>query len=526
MRDFAQPNRSAAVAANAMAATSHPLATLTALDILRAGGNAVDAAIATIAVLCVVEPHMTGIGGDCFVLYAKNGKLPIALNGSGCAPQKATVDWYQENNIRTIGAQTPHAVSVPGAIDAWCRIHADHGSKDLAELFAPAIKLAEEGHAVTPRVANDFAESFPKVMQDPDCGKVFAPTGEPIGLGERMRQPALAKTLRKIAREGRVGFYEGKVAAEIVAKLNRLGGLHTVEDFAHQKSEYVTPISTDYRGYDVFECPPNGQGLAALMMLRVLSGYDLDDERLEEADRIHLLAEATKAVYRERDTHFGDPRSMTIDIKRYLSESYADAVRDRIELDRANAPVLWDGEVHKDTVYFSIVDRDGNAISFINSLFQDFGSGILVPDCGVLLHNRAISFHIDAKHPNAIGPGKRPMHTIIPGMLCESGEAVMPFGVMGGQFQAVGHAHLLMHMIDLGYDPQAAIEAPRSFAFDGVLALESTISDEVADDLKARGHRVARTGALGGAQAIWIDRDGGCLVGGSDPRKDGCALGY
>ncbi len=526
MRDFAQPNRSAAIAANAMAATSHPLATLTALDILRAGGNAVDAAIATIAVLCVVEPHMTGIGGDCFVLYAKNGKLPIALNGSGCAPQKATVGWYQDNKIRAIGAETPHAVSVPGAIDAWCRIHADHGSKDLTELFAPAIKFAEEGTALTPRVAHDFAEAADKLLHDADLAKVFAPNGEPIALGQRLRQPALAKTLRKIAREGRAGFYEGDVAQEIVAKLNRLGGLHTLEDFANQKAEYVTPISTDYRGYDVFECPPNGQGLAALMLLRVLSGYDLDDERLEEADRIHLLAEATKAVYAERDAHFGDPRAMKIDIKKYLSESYADAVRDKIELDRAGKPTLWDGEVHKDTVYFSIVDRDGNAISFINSLFQDFGSGILVPDCGVLLHNRAISFNLDPHHPNAIGPGKRPMHTIIPGMLVENGEAVMSFGVMGGQYQAVGHAHLLMHMIDLGYDPQSAIEAPRTFAMDGLLALESTIPDDIADDLKARGHRVARAGALGGAQAIWIDRDGGCLVGGSDPRKDGCALGY
>ena len=248
MRDFEQPNRSAAVAANGMAATSHPLATLTALDVLRQGGNAVDAAIAAIAMLCVTEPHMTGIGGDCFVLYAKKGAAPIALNGSGRAPMKATVEWYRANGIRAIEVQTPHAVSVPGAVDAWCRLHADHATKDLAELMEPAAKLAEEGHAVTPRVAADFASSFPKIMADADAGRVFAPGGRPIALGETMKQPALAQTLRKIGKQGRAGFYEGEVAAEIVAKLQRLGGLHTLEDFALQRCDYVTPISTGYRG--------------------------------------------------------------------------------------------------------------------------------------------------------------------------------------------------------------------------------------------------------------------------------------
>jgi gamma-glutamyltranspeptidase / glutathione hydrolase len=528
MRDFAQPRRSAAVSAHAMAATSHPLATMTALDVLRAGGNAVDAALATVAVLCVVEPHMTGIGGDCFALYSKAGAPPLALNGSGRAPMKATVDWYREHGIRSIEVQTPHAVSVPGAVDAWCRLHADHASKDLAELLAPAIALAEEGYAVTPRVAADFANSFPKVMADADAGRVFAPGGRPIGLGEMLRQPALAKTLHKIGQKGRAGFYEGEVAEEIVAKLNRLGGLHTIEDFALQRCDYVTPVATDYRGYDVFECPPNGQGLAALMILNTLSGYDLAGKETSDADRIHLLAEAAKAAYAVRDAYFADPTQVKVAVERYLSADYANATRANIRLDRAGEPMPWDAAdaVHKDTVYFCIVDRDGNAISFINSLFHDFGSGILVPGCGVMLHNRAISFRIDAKHPNAIAPGKRPMHTIIPGMLAKDGEAVMPFGVMGGHFQSIGHAHLLMQMLDLGLDPQAAAEAPRSFAFDGILALESTVAEPILRDLAARGHRVARAGALGGCQAIWIDRRRGCLIGGSDPRKDGCALGY
>jgi gamma-glutamyltranspeptidase / glutathione hydrolase len=526
MRDFELPNRSAAVSANGMAATSHPLATLTALDVLRQGGNAVDAAIAAIAMLCVTEPHMTGIGGDCFVLYSKKGAAPIALNGSGRAPMKADVEWYRARGIAEIEVETPHAVSVPGAIDAWCRLLADHGTKEMAELFAPAVKLAEEGYAVTPRVAADFAASFPKQARSPGAARVFAPEGRPIGLGEKLYQPALAKTLKRIAREGRAGFYEGEVAEEIVGTLSRLGGLHTLEDFALQKCEYVTPISAPYRDHRVYECPPNGQGLAALMILRTLEGYQLGDASLGEADRIHLLAEAVKAAYRARDACFADPRFVAVDVERFLSDPYAAAVRGKIALDRAADPVIWDEVVHKDTVYFAIVDRDGNAISFINSLFHDFGSGIFAPQCGVMLHNRAVSFRLDPKHPNAIAPGKRPMHTIIPGMLMREGKAVMPFGVMGGAYQACGHAHFLSQMLDRARDPQQAAEAPRSFAFDGYLQLESTIPVEIARNLAQRGHRILRGGPLGGCQAVWIDHARGCLIGGSDPRKDGCALGY
>jgi gamma-glutamyltranspeptidase / glutathione hydrolase len=526
MRDFELPNRSAAVAANGMAATSHPLATLTALDVLRRGGNAVDAAIAAIAMLCVTEPHMTGIGGDCFVLYSKKGAAPIALNGSGRAPMKADVEWYHARGIAEIEVETPHAVSVPGAIDAWCRLLADHGTKAMDELFGPAIKLAEEGYAVTPRVAADFAASFPKQARSPGAARVFAPQGRPIGLGEKLYQPALAKTLKRIAREGRAGFYEGEVAEEIVGTLSRLGGLHTLEDFALQRCEYVTPITAPYRGYDVYECPPNGQGLAALMILRVLEGYAFGSDEFSEADRIHLLAEAVKAAYAVRDSRIADPRFTPVDTARFLSDDYAAAIRARIRLDRAAPAAAWDETPHKDTVYFAIVDRDGNAISFINSLFHDFGSGIFAPQCGVMLHNRAVSFRLDPKHPNAIAPGKRPMHTIIPGMLMREGRTVMTFGVMGGAYQACGHAHFLSQMLDRGRDPQQAAEAPRSFAFDGYLQLESTIQVEIARDLATRGHRILRGGPLGGCQAVWIDHARGCLIGGSDPRKDGCALGY
>jgi gamma-glutamyltranspeptidase/glutathione hydrolase len=527
MRDFHQPRRSAAIAGEAMAATSHPRATLAAIEVMRAGGNAVDAAIAASAVLCVAEPHMTGIGGDCFVLYAPKGGGPLALNGSGRAPKAASVEWYVEHGFREIPIQSPHAVTVPGAVDAWCRLLADHGSKDMAELLRPAIDLATEGCPLAPRVASDFALNAEKLAADPATARIFTTAGRPLKLGERVRNPALAETLRRIARGGRAGFYEGPVAADMVGRLKAQGGLHTLEDFAEQRAEYVAPIAAPYGGHVVYQCPPNGQGLVALMILRTLAGYDLAEGRLGEADRIHLLAEATKAAYRARDAFLGDPRFVEVPVERFLSDAYAEAVRAKIRLDRASEPVLWDEPEHKDTVYLAIVDRDGNAISFINSLFHQFGSGIMAPESGVVLHSRGAMFRTVPGHPNAIAPGKRPLHTIIPGMLMKKGKAVMPFGVMGGNYQATGHAQFLSQVLDRGLDPQAAAETPRSFAFDGELQLERTIPPDVADDLARRGHRLSwPVQPHGGCQAIWIDHAKGVLVGGSDPRKDGCAFGY
>jgi gamma-glutamyltranspeptidase / glutathione hydrolase len=527
MRDFQQPRRSPAVSGEAMAATSHPLATLAAVETLRAGGNAVDAALAAAALLCVAEPQMTGTGGDCFVLYSPQAGLPKALNGSGRAPAKAKAEWFVERGITTIPFNSPHAVTVPGAVDAWLTLHGDYGSKDLAELFRPAIDLAERGVKLTPRVAWDFNYYQKNAMADADAAQLFAPGGKILGLGETMRLPALAGTLKRIAAEGRRGFYEGAVAADLVAKLNALGGLHTLEDFAAQKSEYVEPVSATYRGHQVFECPPNGQGLAALMMLRTLEGYDLGDAKYSDADLIHLHAEAAKAAYRARDAYFGDPRFTKVPVERFLSDQYALEVRSRIRLDRASEPATWDEVEHKHTVYLCVVDRERNVVSFINSLFDEFGSGILGSKSGVLLHSRGKTFRTTPGHPNAIAPGKRPMHTIIPGMVMKGGKAAMPFGVMGGHYQANGHAHYLSQIFDRGLDPQAAAEAPRSFAFDGVLQLERGISEDIAQDLAQRGHNIVRPDKpLGGAQAIWIDHDKGTLTGGSDPRKDGMALGY
>ncbi len=527
MRHFHYPNRSLAVAGEAMAATSHPLATLTAIETLKSGGNAVDAAVAAAALLAVVEPAMTGIGGDCFVLYAPKAGLPVAYNGSGRTPKAAELAWYRDRDFTEIPIRSPHSVTVPGAIDAWFRLVQDHGTKDVAELFLPAIRAAEQGVRIEPRVAFDWAIGAEKLRCDPASREIYLLAGEPPGIGDLHRQPLLAETLRRIARSGPKAFYEGPVAADMVAKLRELGGLHTEEDFAAEEGEYVTPISAPYRGYRVYECPPNGQGLAALMILRTLEAYGLGDEKWSDADRHHLLAEATKAAYRARDGYFADPRSMTISVEEFLSDARAERTRAKIKLDRATAPVDWDEPEHKDTVYLTVVDRDRNAISFINSLFHDFGSGITAPKTGVLLHSRGHMFRTIPGHPNAIGPRKRPLHTIIPGMLVKDDRAVMPFGVMGGNYQATGHAMLLMHVLDRGLDVQAALEQPRSFALEGKLQLEATIDEEIADDLVRRGHELDQLVKPHGAgQAIWIDHARGVLLGGSDPRKDGFALGY
>jgi gamma-glutamyltranspeptidase/glutathione hydrolase len=527
MRDFNIVGRSAAVAEHGMVATSAPTATLAGLDVLRAGGNAMDAAIAAVAMQCVVEPQSTSIGGDCFVLYSRKGEAPVALNGSGRAPAAATLDWYSEQQIDQIHTRTAHAVTIPGAVDAWCTLNRQHGTKLLAELLEPAARAAEEGYRVTPRVAWDWALTRQK-LQDPVTARVMLPGGEPPQIGDRMRNPALAATLRKIGREGRGAFYSGPVMRDILGRLKELGGLHEEEDFVAHHSDWVEPIHARYRGYEVYECPPNSQGLTALMILRQLEGFDMSGESLGEADRLHLLAEAAKTAYFVRDDHIADPGKAEVDVEGFLSDKWAENARSQIRLDRAMLGPDWHGGTeHTDTVYLCAVDRDGNAVSFINSLFSGFGTGIMAPESGVLLHNRGTSFRLIEGHPNAIAPRKRPFHTIMPAMLVRDGRAVMPFGIMGGQYQAVGHAHFLHRVLDRGLDPQEGIDAPRVFAFRNKVRVERTVAEPIIKDLRRRGHDVdVAMVPLGGCQAIWIDHERGVLIGGSEPRNDGIALGY
>ena len=532
MRDFHLPGRSPAFAANGMAATSVPAATLTALDVLRAGGNAMDAAIAAVAVLAVIEPHSTGIGGDCFCLYAPAGeRRVVALNGSGRAPAAAEIGWFEERGITALDPTSPHTVTIPGAVAAWQALLAAHGTRGLDELLQPAIRFAEHGFPVTPRVAHDWAANAEKLRAT--GAAPFLPGGRAPAPGDRFMQPALAATLRAIARKGAGAFYEGEIAADMVAALRARGGLHTEADFAASRhgAEFVAPIRIGWRGYEVWECPPNGSGLLVLMLLGILGGWDPAPDGPLGVTRLHRHLEAAWLVYRDRDAFLADPAQVEVPVARLTSAEYLGALRGLIRDDRAMADLPRAGEAalpaHRDTVYLCVVDRDGNACSLINSLYQSFGSAILAERSGVMLHNRGAGFRLERGHPNCIAPGKRPMHTIIPGMLTRDGEAVMPFGVMGGHFQPMGQSLFLTNHIDYGLDVQEALDLPRVLALGGKVEAERGVPQSVLDRLARLGHQVVGIDLPhGGGQAIRIDRTRGVLIGGSDPRKDGVALGY
>ncbi|MBM3565679.1 MAG: gamma-glutamyltransferase family protein [Alphaproteobacteria bacterium] len=529
MRNLDLPGRSPVRSAHGMVATSHPLSTLAALDVLRAGGNAMDAAIAACAVQCVVEPQSTGIGGDCFALYCKGGTDGVvAFNGSGRAPQGATVDALEKAGVESIDPLSAHAVTIPGAVAAWSRLAADHGTRELGELLRPAIRLAREGYALSSRVAFDWKAAEGTLRNDPGSAALFMPDGKTPPEGAVHRQPLLAETLELIARQGPDGFYKGAVAEDIVKHLNGRGGLHTLDDFAAARGEYVQPIKTRFRDLDIHECPPNGQGVIALLLLNVIAGLEMGKDPLAP-ERLHLFVEATRLAYRDRNAYLADPAQAEVPVAALLSGAHARALGAQIRKDR-RIETLPPARLprHEDTVYIAVVDKDRNAASFINSLFKSFGAGLLAPRSGVMLHNRGSGFTMERGHPNRIAPGKRPLHTIIPGMATQNGRCVMPFGVMGGQYQAMGHAWFLSNLLDYGLDIQEAIDLPRLFPMlSGPLEVESGIPAAAVEALRRLGHAPVRAEKpIGGGQAIWIDWKTGMLVGGSDPRKDGCAIGY
>ncbi|MEM7023587.1 MAG: gamma-glutamyltransferase [Pseudomonadota bacterium] len=527
MRDFERPGRSTAYAEHGMAATSHPAATLVALDVLRAGGNAVDAAVAAVAVQCVVEPAMTGIGGDCFVLLGRPHGEVVALNGSGRAPAAAGLDSLNERGVFDL-EDSVHAITVPGAVDAWEQLLEAHGSKGLDELLQPAIRYAENGFPVAPKVAYDWADSYDRLTRSQAGRDYYLPGDKAPVAGQRVHLPALAKTLRAIAAHGRDAFYRGRIAEQMVAFLRSHGGLHEHEDFDRAGGAFVTPIASTYGELEVFECPPNGQGIIALLMMNILEGFDLGGLDPNGAERLHLEAEATRLAYRDRDAWLADPDHGEVPVERLLDKRYADELRALIDPKRARVVLPPPLEVaHADTVYLTVVDRDRNVVSFINSLFEGFGSGLVCPESGVLFHNRGKSFALDAAHPNAIAPNKRPMHTIIPALARKDGKPMLGFGVMGGHYQPVGQAHVLSNLLDFGQDPQAAIDAPRAFAQAGELQVERGVPEATVEELGRMGHHVVPSGKpLGGGQMIMVDHERGVLIGGSDPRKDGIALGY
>jgi len=529
MRDLQLPGRSVAHAVHGMACTSHPLSTLAAVDVLRQGGNAVDAAVTACAVQCVVEPMSTGIGGDCFALLVPGGEgKPIGLNGSGWAPKGLTTDGLLEDGIAAIEKTSPHAVTVPGAIDAWATLLRDHGTWDLERALRPAIGYAEEGWAVTPRVAHDWQRNLEKMSAEASAREQYLPGGRAPAAGERMRLPNLARTLRTIAREGRDGFYKGWVAEDLVGYLAGMGGKHAAGDFAEQHCEYVEPIATDYRGHTIFQIPPNGQGITALMMLNVLQGFDLAGHEPNSAERLHLETEASRLAFQARDQYVADPRHAQVPVGKLLSREFADELRLRIDPARAQPPPeAATGPGYRDTIYLTVVDKERNTCSFINSLYFAFGSGLVGPRSGVVLQNRGCGFRVEPGHPNTVAPRKRPLHTIIPGLCVKDGRVKYSYGVMGGGYQPVGHTHVLTNLIDYGMDVQEALDSPRVFHMAGRLEVERGIPDGTMDRLAALGHEVGRPEMpWGGGQIIEIDWQNGTLAGGSDPRKDGLALGY
>jgi gamma-glutamyltranspeptidase / glutathione hydrolase len=525
-RDFHRPGRSPVIACEGMAATSHPLASLAAVETLRAGGNAADAAVTALAVLCVVEPHMTGIGGDCFAMIDVPGKPVWGYNGSGRAGALASTQGLLAQGIHSIASDSIHAVTVPGALDAWDAILKAHGRFGLDRALAPAIRYAESGCPVAPRIAWDWAQQVAKLSADPGAARHFLRDGRAPDVGDVVRLPALAQTLRTIAAQGPRAFYEGPIADEVVATVSERGSLLTAKDFAAHRGDVVVPITTRYRGLDLLELPPNGQGLTALVLLNILERFDLAALDPSGPERFHIALEAARLAFAVRDTHVADANFMRVSVPALLDKHFAATLAGRIDRTR-RVPLPSAPMPGSDTVYLTVVDRDRMTVSLINTLYSYFGVGICTEQSGIMLTNRGACFVVDPDHPNTFGPRKRPMHTIIPALAFRDGRCETAFGVMGAQYQPMGHAQLVTNLVDYGMDVQAAIDAPRAFFVGEETVVERGLPQATRDGLTARGHDVTVAQVpWGGAQAIRIDATRGVLIGGSDPRKDGCALGY
>jgi gamma-glutamyltranspeptidase/glutathione hydrolase len=526
VRDFQLPGRSAVFATNAMCATSHPLAAKVAIDLLQQGGNAVDAAIGASLLLGLAEPQMTGIGGDCFALVKPAGSEQVqALNGSGRAPAALAAADLRGAGLSAMDPHSAAAVTVPGAVDAFCALSDRHGLLSLDQVLAPAIRYAEAGIPVAPRVAFDWAHDA-VALKGVARGHYLVSGQVPVA-GQIFRAPGQADVLRRIARDGRAAFYEGEIADEMVAALRAAGGVHTQADFAATRATWGAPIEGSYKGTDLLEHPPNGQGIIAILMANILAQFDLPAMDPFGAERAHIEAEAAKLAYDARNRFVADA-DHTTRADHLLSMTTAQSLAALIDPTRALPdPARSADHVHRDTTYITVVDRDRMAVSLIYSIFHGFGSGIATERHGILLHNRGASFSLNEGHVNEAAGGKRPMHTIIPAMLRQNGQVTMPFGVMGGAYQAAGHARFLTNVVDYGLSPQDAIDAPRSFWDAGELRVERGYGDAVRRALTDKGHKVLTPDSpIGGAQAIRIDMQSGVLEGGSDPRKDGCALGY
>ncbi len=513
---------------NAMAATSHPLATEEALKILKMGGNAVDASIAASIVLSVVEPNATSIGGDCFAIVKMNNKNAVSFNGSGLTPEKLSYNFLKEKNIDKIGLTSPHSVTIPGAVHAWETIHKEFGKLEFEQLFSGAIDIAKNGHKISKVVSNAWHNSFNKINRNENSKKIFLKEGRTYQENELMKNIPLGKTLEAISKKGSKEFYEGETAKDIIESLNELGGVHTYEDFSKQNTIKSETIKSSYRDEFIHQCPPNGPGVTVLIMMKLLEKLNIQNYKFNSTERFHLEAEVTKQAYKVKETRLGDPSFVNFDLDEILSDKNIDDIFNKINLDSCSDVGDLNIPAHPETIYLTVVDKDLNSVSIINSVCYVFGSGITTNKSGILLHNRGTNFRVEHGHPNCIEGLKRPLHTIIPGMVIDKdNNATLSYGVMGGQYQPVGQVHVLNNMIDYSMGPQEALSFPRAFHFNNIFKLEKSVDNKIFNELKEIGHNVEYIdGTHGGGQAIKINRTEGDLLGGSDPRKDGYAKGY
>jgi gamma-glutamyltranspeptidase/glutathione hydrolase len=544
--------RSPVVSTRGMVAASQPLAVAAGLEILAKGGNAADAAVATAAALNVTEPTSTGIGGDCFALYYEASSHKIsALNGSGRAPAALTLEKIISENLISDQAELPpfhpYTITVPGACAGWCDLVQAFGRLPLSDTLAPAIRLAEEGFPVAPMTAYFWQRGVDRQLHLAPGGLELTLDGRAPQAGERFRNPGLARTFKAIAESGEQAFYQGEIAQAIAHTIQSAGGCLNEDDLANHASTWDTPISTDYRGYHIWECPPNGQGLAALLALNILEGFDLSELPLLSKQRLHLEIEAMRLAFADTRWYVADPASNPAPLEALLSKDYATQRRKLIQHHKATLDQVRGTPVAScDTVYFCVIDGDGNACSFINSNYMGFGTGIVPKGWGFTLHNRGHNFSLDPHHPNVLAPGKRPYHTIIPGMITRTtnnkspqtsepgnGELFAAFGVMGGFMQPQGHLQVVSAFIDDHLDPQAALDVPRFCIEDGtsggIVALEQGIPIPIINALGNMGHPVKvisghERALFGRGQIIIRDNDSGVLWGGSDPRGDGCVM--
>lgn len=530
------------MARNGAIATSQPLATAAGLRVLQSGGNAIDAAVAAAAVLAVVEPTMNGAGGDLFaIVYSAKDKKVHGLNASGRAPAAATPEEFRKRGVQRIPLRGELSVSVPGVVDGWSELVTKHGTRTLAQALEPAIKYARDGYAVSEIIANQWKSVEALLARDPKAAAIFLPGGKAPAPGDVVRNLPLAASLELIAKDGRDAFYKGAIAKAIAEDMQRRNGLITATDLAEHHADWIEPISTTYRGYQVLELPPNTQGIAALEMLNIMEGFDLKALGHNSAAYLHLMVEAKRIAFADRGAWLADLASTPARaMELMLSKDYAATRRKEINKDKAAAdyralsidgrttPGSGDEPIGRgDTIYLTAADAEGNVISLIQSIYETFGAGIVAGDTGIILHNRANLFSLSPGHPNLIAPGKRPFHTLIPAMVLKDGAPWLSFGVMGGDMQAQGHAQVLANLVDFGMNIQEAGEAPR-FRHSGTgLALESAFSSEARAGLTARGHKLVDSkGVWGGFQGILIDPKTRVLMAGSDPRKDGMAAGW